>query len=181
MNKRVLSFVFLLIPLIGFCQSPKRMIKKIGNDPVYFIDSVNVEQSEMMNYDPSEISIVNVYKDKDALELMGDEGKDGVIYIETKNFVKKRYWRYFCTKSNEYAKAIPNYTEDKEVQYILNDRILDKDFEGDLALIDDSIFKGLRIVNATDLKKKYKVKDKSIGVIIKSDTPKNLYKARKKF
>ena len=80
------------------------MIKKIGNDPVYFIDSVNVEQSEMMNYDPSEISIVNVYKDKDALELMGDEGKDGVIYIETKNFVKKRYWRYFCTKSNEYAK-----------------------------------------------------------------------------
>lgn len=157
------------------------MIKKIGNDPVYFIDSVNVEQSEMMKYEPSQIAIVNVYKDKDALELMGEDGKDGVIYIETKDFAKNRYWKYFCSKSKEYAQAVPSSTQDDGIQYILNDRVLQKDFEGDLALIDDSIFKGILVIGERDLKKKYKIDNKSIGVVIESDKPNNLYKARKKF
>jgi hypothetical protein len=71
--------------LISIGQSPKKTIKKLGNNPIFFIDSVNVDNSELQKYDPTEIAQVTVYKDKEATDLLGEDGKDGVVYIFTKN------------------------------------------------------------------------------------------------
>jgi hypothetical protein len=180
MNRLLFLNFILLLTAQGFSQSPKRMIKKIGSDPIYFIDSANVDASEIPKFNATEAAIVNVYKGKDALELMGEEGKDGVVYIETKNFARNRYWKYFCSKSKEYTDAVPRTTE-KEVQYILNDKILQNDFEGNLALIDDSIFEGLKVIGKRQLKKRYKIKNKTVGVVIRSGVPQNLYNGKNKF
>jgi hypothetical protein len=177
------AFVLILsiLTLSTFGQKPKKVIKKLGDDPVFFIDSINVDQSEMMKYQPEQIAKVSVYKGSDAIDLVGPEGKDGVVYIETKVFAKNKYWSYFRIKSEDYAKAALTPQSDSVIQYILNDRILTTNFEGDLALITDDIFKEIKVIDKETLQKNYNISDKSYGVIIKSDKPEDLYRAKKKF
>ncbi|MFC5683397.1 hypothetical protein ACYE2N_05625 [Flavobacterium sp. MAHUQ-51] len=175
---------YLLITLfsftISFAQSPKRMVKKIGTNPIFFIDSISVEKEDLQKYNPNEISSVTVYKDKNAYDLLGEDGKDGVVYIETKKFCKNRYWKYFTSKSTEYQNLV-NSTDDNNVQYIINDRVLNENFEGDLAAIDDKVFKSIKFISKELLLKEYKIEDKDFGFQIISDTPKDLYHGNKKF
>jgi hypothetical protein len=179
--KLIFIFTFLITALSTFGQSPKKTVRKLGDEPVFFIDSINVDRSELMKYQPEEIAQVSVYKDSTAIKLVGPDGKDGVVYIETKAFAKNKYWNYFKSKSADYAKAVLTPQGDSTVQYILNGRILTKNFEGDLSLIDDDIFKEIKVIDKETLEKEYKIKDKSYGIIIKSDKPDNLYRAKKKF
>lgn len=165
---------------ICFSQSPKRVIKKIGNDPIIFIDSLNVRSSEMQKYDPKSISLFTVYKDKEAKDLFGEDGRDGVIYIETKPFSGKRYQNYFKTKSAEFKKIIDTESK-KDIQYLLNGKVLSENYEGDLALINDKTFKSVKILNSEELLKQYKISGKKYGILIISDTPENLYKGKEKF
>jgi len=176
-----LATLFCLTSIVMFSQSPKRMVKKLGNDPVFFIDSVSVDKSELQKYDPNEIASVTVFKDKEAINLIGNDGKDGLVYIETKKFTKKRYWIFFKSKSTEYLKIVPSPDSDNNIQYILNKRILDKDFEGTLSAIDDKVFKKITIISKEQLEKDFKITDKDFGVLIISDTPDNLYKGNQKF
>lgn len=179
--KYALVLTFSIASLFAFGQKPKKVLKKLGNDPVFFIDSVNVDKSELSKYQPEMTAKVSVYKDSDAINLVGPDGKDGVVYIETKVFAKTRYWNYFKSKSEEYSKIVPTPESDSSIQYILNDRILTKNFEGDLSLINDEIFKEIKVIDKDTLQKDFNITDKSYGVIIKSDKPGNLYRAKKKF
>lgn len=176
---KYLFFTFFCFSMC-FSQSPKRIIKKIGNNPIIFIDSLNVHSSEMQKYDPKVISLFTVYKDKEATDLFGEDGRDGVIYIETKPFSEKRYQNYFKTKSAEFKKIID--TESKEdIQYLLNGKVLSENYEGDLALINDKTFKSVKILNSEELLKRYKISGKKYGILIISDIPENLYKGKEKF
>lgn len=166
---------------ISFAQSPKRVLKKLGEKPVFFIDSVNVEQEDLQKYDPNEISSVTVYKDKQAIDLLGDDGKDGAVYIETKKFCRNRYWKYFASKSTEYKQLVNSPENDTNVQYILNERVLSIGFEGNLSAIDDTIFKSIKFISKEELIRKYKIEDKDFGFQIISDTPKDLYHGNQKF
>jgi len=179
--KGLLFFISLFISVFTFAQSPKRIIKKLGNDPVFFIDSISIDKSELNKYNPKDIATVSVYKDSEAISLVGPDGKDGVVYIVTKAFAKKRYWNYFRSKSTDYAKMVLSPESDSTVQYILNERVLKSNYEGDLELIDDNIFKELIIIDKETLKSKYNIQDKEFGVMIKSDKPADLYHAKKKF
>jgi hypothetical protein len=172
---------FSISTLLVFGQKPKKVIKKLGADPVFFIDSVNVDRSELTKYQPEQFAKVSVYKDSDAVNLVGPDGKDGVVYMETKVFAKRKYWNFFKNKSEEYSKIVSTPEGDSIIQYILNDRILTKNFEGDLSLIDDEIFKEIKVIDKDTLQKEFNITDKSYGVIIKSDKPNNLYRAKKKF
>jgi hypothetical protein len=177
--------IFLTLCLISaslvFSQSPKRILKKIGNDPLFYVDSVNVSKEDILNYDPKDISSITVFKEKTAIEKFGEEGKDGVIFIQTKVFCKKRYWIYFSSKSEEYKQNVPSPLDDFNVQYIINDRVLDGNSEGDLASIDDSIFKSIQFLTKQELIETYNVTDKDFGFRIISDIPKDLYHGKKKF
>lgn len=177
--------IFLTLSLISvaltFGQSPKRIVKKLGNDPLFYIDSVNVSKKDIQKYDPKDISSVTVFKDKAALNLIGEDGKDGVIFIETVEFCKKRYWTYFSSKSEEYKQNVPTPQSDFNVQYIINDRVLEKNSEGDLSSINDTIFKSILFLTKQELIEKYNVTNKDFGFRIISDIPKDLYHGKKKF
>lgn len=179
--KNKLIAIFFLTSISIFAQSPKRVLKKLGENPVFFIDSMNVDKDELQKYDPKDIAGVTVYKKKEAIDLVGEDGKDGAVYIETITFSKKRYWNFFKSKSEEYLKTVPSPDSDINMQYILNERILDKDFEGTLATINDKLFKQLIILSKEELINQFNVTDKEIGIRIISDTPDNLYKGAKKF
>lgn len=169
------------IAITGFAQSPKRIIKKLGNEPVYYIDSISVDKSQLQKYDPNEIAGLTVFKGKEAVDILGEDGKDGVVYIETKLFAKKRFWNFFRLKSAEYLDLVPTFDSDSTIQYILNKRILKDNYEGTLASIDDNVFKEIKILPKQVLIDEYGILDKEYGVLIISEAPENLYKGNKKF
>lgn len=173
--------ICILFASASIAQSPKRVIKKLGDHPIFFIDSINVDETELQNYEPAEIAQVTVFKGKEAVALAGDDGKDGVIYIFTKKYAKTKYWQYFQTKSNDYKKLVVSPESDTTIQYVLNKKVLKDNFEGDLFLIDDEIFKSIRLLDKETLEKEFNVTDKTIGFQITSEVPDKLYKGKKKF
>jgi len=141
-----------------------------SNDPIFFLDSIRVNKMVLTNFEPSEIASVTIYKDTNVIKkIFNGKGniKNGLIYIETKDFAKYRYWNYFRSKSPEYAKlVISSKTDTTNVQYILNGKVLKNNFEGDLASIDDGTFKGLFIIDKNRLVNEYGITNKDYGVII---------------
>ena len=148
----------------------KERYEQLLNDPVFFIDSINVTRLELSQYQPTEIAVVTVYKDTNAIKLVGSQGKFGAVYVETKKFAKNKYWNYFKSKSADYFKAIPTLESDSLIVYILNGKVLKTNFEGDLSGISDKTFIELTVIDKDKLKKEYKVLDKSFGVVIRTVT-----------
>jgi hypothetical protein len=139
------------------------------DDPVMFLDSIRINRGVLSNFTPSEIASLTVYKGNDAIKLVGAEGKNGVVYIETKNFARQRYWTYFKSKSVDYLKAVPSPKNDSSVQYILNKRVLKENYEADLTSIDDKTFKSISIIDKEQMVKNYGITDKNYGVVIVAD------------
>jgi hypothetical protein len=142
--------------------------QQLLNDPVFFIDSVNVTRIELQNYKPDEIAVVSVYKDTSALKLVGEQGKYGAIYIETKKFARNKYWTFFKSRSAEYLQFIPTPGHDSLAAYILNGKVLKANYEGDLSGIDDNTFIDLVIIDKQKLKKDYNISGKAFGVVIRT-------------
>lgn len=93
------------------------------------------------------------------------------MYVETRGFSKKRFLRYFKSKSKEFSKILDSKGDDSTFQYILNGKILTGNFEGDLAIIDDKLFQKINIIKQKELSAKYSIKDKDYGIIIASTVP----------
>ena len=146
----------------------KEHYKQLFNDPVFFIDSVNVTRIEVQEYQPTDIAVVTVYKDTNAIKLVGEQGKFGAVYVETKKFARNKYWNYFKTKSPDYLKIVPTPQSDSSVIYILNDKVLKTNFEGDLSGVDDNNFIEIIIIDKQKLNKDYNISDKSFGVIVRT-------------
>jgi TonB-dependent SusC/RagA subfamily outer membrane receptor len=58
----------------------------IGNNylPLYIVDGKEVKEANFKDINPNDIQTVNVLKDKSAIALYGDKGKNGVVLITTK-------------------------------------------------------------------------------------------------
>ena len=98
---------------------------------------------------------MTVYKDANAIKLVGEQGKFGAVYIETKKFARNKYWNYFKSKSADYLKNVPTPQSDSSVIYILNGKVLKTNFEGDLSGIDDKNFIELTVIDKQKLSKDY--------------------------
>lgn len=144
----------------------KERYKQLLNDPVFFIDSINVTRIELRQYEPTDIAVLTVYKDSNAISLVGEQGKYGAVYVETKKFAKNKYWNYFTSKSPAYLKVVPKPDDDSSVVYILNNKILKENFEGDLSGIDNQNLINITIINKKQLIRDYNIFDKTHGVII---------------
>jgi len=133
---------------------------------IYILDSVQIANDQISKIIPADIANVFVVKGKKAIDLLGNKAKDGIVYIETKKFARNRYWRYFKSKSENYAKVVPNPEKDNLIQYVINDRILKKDYEGELSAINDSNFQNIEIIPKDSLLKRYGIYRKQFGVVI---------------
>jgi hypothetical protein len=157
----------LLVSCYGIFEK-KEPYKQLGKDPVLFLDSVNITRVDMLGYNPNDIAEVVVYKDTNAIRLVGEQGKFGVVYVETKKFARNKYWNYFKSKSADYLKVVPAPESDSSVIYILNGEILKTNFEWKLAKIDDKNFIRLDIIDQQKLEKYFSISGKSFGVIIRT-------------
>lgn len=160
----------LVISCYGIFNKPVDIFSESADEPLLFLDSINVNEGVLSLYDPNEIAAVTVYKDSNAIRIAGDKGKNGVIYITTKIFAKNKYWKYFKSKSAEYSNAVPSIKDEDEVIYVLNDKVLEKDFEGDLFFIDDNNFIALTVIDKKQLKNDYNIEGKRWGINIKTNS-----------
>lgn len=144
-----LTFIItVLLTLTSFGQSTKKVMKKMGRDPVIFIDSIEVEMSILWALNPVDISNISIVKPKKAKKLFGNRGIDGAVYVTTKKAAKVAYWNFFREKSENYKKLIEVPEADTIVQYVLNGESLsDSSAPGSLFLITDKNFESISIID----------------------------------
>jgi hypothetical protein len=65
--------------------------------------------------------------------------------------------------------------------YIINDKIQDGNYEGNLSAINDELIIGIEILSKEQLYTSYKIRDKQFGILVYSRKPKDLYNVDKKF
>ena len=153
-------------------------MKKMGQNPIVFLDSVKTEMSALQTLNPFDISNIGIVKPKKAKKLLGDKGVDGAIYVTTIKAAKIIYWNYFRTKSDEYRQLLTSPQADTIVQYILNGEALsDSAAPGTLFLITDKNFKSLDILDKEKLLSD-NVIPKRYVVAIRAKRPKGLVKKK---
>jgi len=179
-----LIILFCLLSQLCLAQSSvKNLAKKLGPDPLYFIDSVKISKDDLKNLDAKTICSLTVLTDTDATNKFGPNARDGVVLLVTKAQAKRNYIRFFRRKSTHYDSLMNKMKSDSTFQYIINDKIkIDgNNSEGDLAAINDDLFISLEILSADDLKNKYSIIDKSVGVLIRCRKPKNFSHVDERF
>lgn len=139
-----------------------------SNEPMYFVDSIRVNQGVLETYQPTEFAFISVYKDANAIRIAGLDAKNGLIYLTTKLFARDHFWNFFKSKSEKYKMSVPDIEKESKVTYILNNKVLVNNFEKELFEINDSSFLDIKVINKEQLKKEYKVSSKFIGVVIKT-------------
>ena len=165
--KHYLVSLVLLFSIYNFADA---QTDSVTNEPVFFLDSVRVRSDILYTYDPNDLAAISVFKDSTAIKILGNEGKNGVIYITTKKYAKEKYWKYFNSKSPEYSKAVPSIDNESNVVYILNQEVLTGDFIGTLFYIDNDSFIDLKVLTKKQLKKEFRIKDKDWGILIRTKT-----------
>jgi len=164
-NLVILIFTF-SINVLCSSQSLNNVNKFVTIEPIYFLDEVRINSEDVQKINPNDLAAIEVLKDSTAINKLGNEGKNGVIYITTITFAREKYIEYLKSKSSEYANVVQSIDDEKNVVYILNNKILGKENAGDLYLIDDTKFVDLKIINEVELEKEYNILDKRIGIII---------------
>lgn len=165
--KNILSTIMLLCVGAAFAQGTHKF-----EDPLMFVDSVQIYRPAMESIKPDDVASINVYKDSTALAMYGDKGKNGVIYIETKAFSKQRVWNVLSAKSADYKRVFPTAEIDGEAVYIYNGSVLSDDDKGKLSTLTAGNLKSVTVINRKKLKKEYKISDKEYGVVIEVIEPK---------
>lgn len=160
--------VDLVLSCYGLFNNPTTVFKEPDKEPIFFLDSIRVNRGVLPSYEPTEIAFITVFKDTTAIRIIGPEGKNGVIYIFTKDFARNKYWNYLKSKSKDYLKAVPSSDNENNVVYILDNKVLEKDFEGDLFKLDDKTFGDLRVIDKKALRRDFKIENKKWGIIIRT-------------
>ncbi len=148
----------------------KPLLLSDGNEPLMFLDSIQVNKGVMQTLDPSDIAFVTVLKDQNAIQIAGKEARNGVIYFTTKDFARKKYWTYFKSKSGAYKRLVTDMDKEKSVTYVLNGTQLEGgDYKQELFEIDDESFKG---IDVDELKSGKGDKNESKPIVVKIRTHK---------
>lgn len=161
---RLLLIIFSLATHLTFGQ---KSIQGLGSNPIYIIDSVKTSPDGMLKVNPNTVTLVNVISKQEALEKFGDSAKDGVVYVETINFVKRRYWDYFKSKETN-KKLVKKIGDCREIKFILNETPLPDINIGKLHQVNDRTLEHFRLIKRRELKKKYSIKDKKYGVVVRA-------------
>jgi hypothetical protein len=136
---------------------------------LFIVDSVEATGG-LNNLSPDKIAFMNVVKSPTLQAKYGPKAANGIIYIETKPFARKRYNRLFVELSPAFEAAIKKYGDDSKFQYIMDGVKISENSMNMLAALEKKSITNLLVVDAKTLKTTYDVKDKEkkVGVIITS-------------
>ncbi|NSL87452.1 hypothetical protein [Chitinophaga solisilvae] len=162
MKARIFSAALLLLSATAMAQTPE------NEDPVYVVDSVLSTAAIMENIPPDQIGVITIAKGRRAILKYGSQAANGVIYLETKPFARKRITQLLREASPAYDSLLRKYPNDSSFQYIVNSKLVIPTNETSLMVLDKKSLVSLQVVTARELEEKYLIKGRSAGVIITS-------------
>lgn len=164
--KTILIILSFFCSIASFSQTPPATKTEY---PLVYVDNVKSDVKQMHKIPPADIISVTTLSGQEGIDKVGPDGKYGVMYVQTRNFVKSRNWKYLGSKSPEYLQAFASITDAENAQYVLNGRLLNDNIDKTLGNLNDKNFRSVVIINQDALSKEYRVKDKKYGVIILAD------------
>ncbi|WP_316788900.1 hypothetical protein [Pedobacter frigoris] len=170
-KKLILSFTLIAAALSSEAQSNTAAQKPLPIGPpqknaIFFADSVKISRSDIQLIPIDNIASFTVIENKDAIIKAGYNGEMPLAYLETKAFARKRYQSFLSSRSSEYASLLSNKSSEEGIIYILNEEVLGKSLERELAAINTESFIATKVVKGQDLPSKYKQGDPKFGVFI---------------
>ncbi|MGV3704313.1 MAG: hypothetical protein ACO1NU_02950 [Arcticibacter sp.] len=164
LNKTLITCLLFLFTSVALTAQQTKKKPKLKELPLMFLDGRALSPGEIQTIDPEEIASLTVLKEEYALKHYG---RIGVVLINSKRATREEYQKYFSSRSPEYQKLLAETQgSDETFTYILDEEILKKNYETDLASIADSTFKSIKVVDSLTLANTYKVTNKSAGIVI---------------
>jgi hypothetical protein len=164
---RILLFTFFILHFT-FSGSAQQYSHKPEN-PIFILDSTRVNDLQLKDINADKVAFVNVYKGEEAIKIMGEEGRNGVIFIETKDFKKKQFWTMLSTLSSEYKELVPSPDSIYSILYIYAGKTILERADEKIFSIKPEEIKDVQIIGFSEMKKKYGTEGKK-GVLILSKT-----------
>ncbi|NLZ94483.1 MAG: TonB-dependent receptor plug domain-containing protein [Bacteroidales bacterium] len=142
-----------------------------GDSPLYVVDGVvQTKGFDASSINPEDIDNISVLKNESAIELYGEEGKNGVIHIETKENKSTAYNNKTTTLSdqfniseNEKVNALIDYDK---IAFVIGDKLAAKE---EVEALKPEQMKGVNIYSKGDklkeLQKKFNTDKESFMVI----------------
>ncbi|UPK67687.1 hypothetical protein [Chitinophaga filiformis] len=172
MHVRFIITVCLLVWRTAAMAQDLSSIPGVPQNALMFVDSVESKKG-MEGLDPSKIALIDIVKGAKLKEKYGPRGENGVIFIETVDFARKRYTRMFSDISQSYAKMLQQYGSDSSFQYVLDGSQINSSIPQMLAALERKNIEDIVVLppkTAKDLVKDYEPNDKLLWVLIKSKT-----------
>ncbi|MBV7531539.1 hypothetical protein [Chitinophaga sp. sic0106] len=160
--KHFLLSLLILLPTALFAQTEEE------GDPVYVVDSVLVAPGAANQITPDQIGLITIAKGRKAVLLYGAQAENGVIYMETKPFARKRVNNFLKSIAPAFDSLRKTGVADSALVYIVNDQLVTDKNEALLFTVDRKTFRTLELVPAKELEQKYQVTGKKAGVRITS-------------
>ncbi|MBC9909232.1 hypothetical protein [Chitinophaga varians] len=143
--------------------APRRPVVSEGPPPTYFLDSVQIIPSDLAELNPNNIASMTTLK---INNVHGDgQLSTSTIFIETKRFVRNRYWLIF-SQNAAYRKVVPSPGEDDDVLYVLDGKALPEKPEIALAAVNMRSFESVTVIDKAALAKRYPATGKKYGVLV---------------
>ncbi|MGZ5247627.1 MAG: hypothetical protein ACXWV5_11345 [Flavitalea sp.] len=136
-------------------------------NPVFILDSIRVNDLHLKDVNAENIAGLNVYKREEAIKLIGEDGRNGVIFIETKAFKKKKFWSMLSTINPEYKMLVPSPDADEGIRYIYPGKTIIERANSKIFSLKPEEIKEVQIIGFAEMKKKYGIEGKKGVLIIK--------------
>ncbi|WP_142685118.1 hypothetical protein [Chitinophaga polysaccharea] len=144
------------------------MAQVAGDDPVYVLDSVVVNQAAIGQVSPDRIGVITIAKGAKAVLKYGSQAENGVVYIETKPFARKRVNMLLSSESPAYDSLLRKYGNDSSFYFIVNGKPVTPTNETGLMTLDRKTFRSVRVISDKEVQDKYQVMDRKAGIVITS-------------
>lgn len=162
MKARILLISLLFISIGAVAQSVE------GDDPVYVLDSVVTTQTAIGKVTPDRIGLITIAKGDKAVLKYGNQAANGVVYIETKPFARKRVNALLSSESPAYDSLLRQYGNDSSFYFVVNGKPIIPTNETGLMTVDRKTFRSVKIISDKEVQDKYQVMDRKAGIIITS-------------
>lgn len=155
------------IDLVASCRrlnKDKPVIKlATGDRPIMFLDSIQVNEGVVKLYDPEDMAFVTVVKGENAIKLKGEEGKNGIIFLFTKEYCLDKVHKMLRPFDPKYERVASAKPED--VAYFVNGEI-DESIGASLFETKPSEIISATVIKGKEVQKKYNIKGMKWGVEI---------------
>jgi hypothetical protein len=165
---RFLLFTFFILSFT-FSGSAQQFYAKPEN-PIFILDSTRVNDLQLKDINAEKVAQVNVYKGEEAIKIMGEEGKKGVIFIETKEFKKKQFWTMLSTLSAEYKELVPSPDSIYSILYIYPGKTILERADEKIFSIKPEEIREVQIIGFAEMKKKYGIEGRKGLLIVSKNT-----------